>query len=94
MKIIAKVTEGRFIVEATGDELARIMGFNSSYSLKDESRLQVGRDVQVNKLYDALTVERARTDEIKNQAAALRKTADRLDSINAALDCPIVEAAS
>jgi predicted P-loop ATPase/GTPase len=92
MKVIAKVTEGRFLVEATSDELAQVMGFHSDYYIKDDiKKPRVGCEILVTKLWAALTVERGRVDEIRNQANALRKTADRLDTINAALDCPIVE---
>jgi len=92
MKVIAQTGTGRFLVEATSEELAQIMGFRSEYSIKDEHRKpRIGSEIQITKLWSALSVERERVDEIRNQANALRKTADKLDSINAALDCPIVE---
>jgi len=56
-----------------------------------DAELLIGSEIQITKLWSALSVERERVDEIRNQANALRKTADKLDSINAALDCPIVE---
>ncbi len=90
MKIIAKGSS-KFIVEADEYEIANIMGYQYPSSLPSGSKIDVGREVQVSKLWAALTIERTRVDEIRAQASALRKTADRLDSINAALDCPIVE---
>ncbi len=90
MKIIGKGGRDRFIVEASDWELANICGFSYPSQMK-ENRLEVGSEVQVTKLFEALSVERKRKEEIAGIAASLRKAADRVDSINAALDCPIVE---
>lgn len=91
MKIIATVDRDKFIVEASEYELCNIMGFGYPSEVKDGNRPVVGREVRVSKLYSALSVERNRRAEIAKLAADLRKTADRVDSINEALDCPIVE---
>lgn len=93
MKIIAKAHRDCFIVEASEDELANIAGFAFVHQMKDQNRLEVGRELRVTKLFSALAVERSRRAEIEAMANSLRKAADRIDSINAALDCPIVEPA-
>ncbi len=91
MKILAKADGSKYIVEADEYEIAQIMGYSYPSSLPSGHRIEVGKVVPVTKLFEALSVERKRQDEIKSMAAQLRKVADRVDSINAALDCPIVE---
>lgn len=92
MKIIAKVSDGRFLVEATSTELAQVMGFNSTYELKErDNTFHVGRDVQVSQLWSALAVTRGRQKEVAELAERMRKLADRVDSVNKALAAPIVE---
>lgn len=91
MKIIAKAERDRYIVEASDWELANVMGYTYPSSIPSGHKIEVGKEIAVTKLFEALSVERKRQEEIKSLAAQLRKTADRVDSINAALDCPIVE---
>ena len=91
MKIIAKVNDSRFLVEAEADELAQVMGFSGYYYLKDGNKLAVGKVVNVSPLYRALEVSRGRKAEIAALAEQLRKTAGRVDTINQALAEPIVE---
>lgn len=91
MKIIGKAASNRFIVEMTEYEIANVAGFDYPSEMKDRNKPDVGSEVQVSKLFAALSVERKRRAEIEGLAASLRKVADRVDSINAALDCPIVE---
>lgn len=94
MKIIATTTSNGFLIEATSDELAQIMGFGSHYSLKEGNKLEINKVIQVTPLWRALTVSRERKAEITALAIQLRKTADRVDTINQALAEPIVEVKS
>lgn len=91
MKIIGTMGNDRFLVEATGDDLARVMGFANTYGLKDGDKLGVGKEIKVSLLYQALQVSRARKDEIAELANKLRAAAARVDSINSNLAAPIVE---
>lgn len=94
MKIIGKTGSSGFIAEISEYEIAMVMGYGYPTSIPNGHKPDVGSNIDVSKLYSALSVERGRQDEIKSLAASLRKVADRVDSINAALDCPIVEAKS
>ena len=92
MKIIATISTGVLLIEASSDELAKIMGFAGESYLKDRGReLTVGREIKVASLYRALEVSRGRKTEIATLAEQLRKAAGRVDSINQALAEPIVE---
>ena len=91
MKIIAQANTDRFIVEADGSELAQVMGFSGTYSLKDGDKLAVGKEIKVSPLWRALEVSRGRKAEIADLANKLRTAAGRVDSINQALVEPIVE---
>lgn len=94
MKIIASISSNRFLVDASADELAQIMGFNSAYSLKDPNKPDIGKEIKVSPLFRALEVSRERKAEIASLADQLRKAAGRVDSINQALAEPIVEVKS
>lgn len=91
MKIIGTVGSDLFLVEASSNDLAQLMGFASAYNLKDGDKLAVGKKIEVSPLYQALQVSRARKDEIAELANKLRAVAGRVDSINQALAAPIVE---
>lgn len=91
MKIIATTSSG-FIVEATGDELAKVMGYAGSYHIKDGNKEpRLGREIPVSPLWEALAVSRTRKEELASLANALRKVAGRVDTINQTLASPIVE---
>lgn len=92
MKIIASIDGSRFLVEATETELARIMGYGYTSTAREKGhKIEVGREVPVNPLWEALEVTRGRVTEVASLANSLRKTADRVDAINATLKSPIVE---
>lgn len=86
MNIIAKAKDG-FVLVATDDEIARIAGFRSAYSMSKKP--EVGQSVDVNGLFDALIFERSRPDALSDTAMRLRTEADRIDKINATLHCAI-----
>jgi len=91
MKIIGTIGSDRFLVEATGNDLAQVMGFHSTYGLKDADKLAVGKEIKVSPLYQALQASRERKGELAELANKLRSAAGRVDSINQALAAPIVE---
>lgn len=91
MKIIGKTGSSGFIVTASLEELCQIMGFYQSYGMKEAEKPDVGKDIKVSDLYQALSVSRARKEEITKLANELRKAAGRVDTINQALAAPIVE---
>jgi hypothetical protein len=91
MKIIGKNSSDGFIVLANREELCQVMGFYSSYGMKEADKPDIGKEIKVSDLYQALSVSRERRDEISKLANQLRTVAGRVDSINQALASPIVE---
>jgi HAMP domain-containing protein len=90
VKIIAAVNAYTFLVEANVEELVRIAGRNSSYGMPADEKPAVGKTIEVNDLWNALTVSVSRRDDIAKLAESLRKEAGRIDTINQALANPIV----
>lgn len=89
MKIIGKGNGSDFIVLASERELANIAGYH--YQFPSGQRLDAGVEIDVSKLWQALSIERTRPDEVAKLAKSLRDVADKIDKINTALDCPIIE---
>jgi hypothetical protein len=93
VKIIGKSTTDRFIVEATEYELANIAGYDYPSQAKEKRAVnfEVGSDVKVSALWQALSVSRKRHAQIAAIAKDMRAAADQVDSINATLATPILE---
>lgn len=81
MKIIAKITDSQFLIEASSDEIAKIFGYQSSYYLDDkEKKIRVGATIDVAGIYENLqnfkTVVKFNANIVKqyeNQIAELKK---------------------
>ena len=92
MKIVAKVNENEVLVQATKNELANIIGHGSTYDLKDRGGEFIpGACINVSPLWEALSISRARKDDIAKLAKDLRTVAGKVDTINQALASPIIE---
>ena len=92
MKIIGSINNNEFIITATHTEVAKIIGYDSTYSLRDKKiELSIGMDVQVSPLWEALSVSRTRKADLEKMSAELRRVAGRVDTINQAIASPIVE---
>ena len=91
MKVIGKVNSSTFLVQASEDDLAKIMGFRHSSYVPAADKPEVGRELQVSELWDVLNITRERHEEIKKMAASLRGEATRLDKVNNTLAKPIIE---
>ena len=91
VKIIAKVSDTRWLVEANNYELANVMGFGYPIELKGNNELIVGREITLSKLWEALSITRGRKKDVAAIAESLRKLAGRIDSINQTLAAPIIE---
>lgn len=78
MKIIANTSSG-YLLEATKEELALIMGFRNSYSTGfNNDMLHIGTDIEIDKI-----------DKVSRFVRNLDK--DRLQSIKKDLTCTIEE---
>lgn len=92
MKIVATISDDRFLVEATKSELSSIAGFQYvNEAEKAGYKFPIGCQFNVSELWAALAVSRSRKTEIAAMAESLRKVAGRIDGINQALAAPIVE---
>ena len=89
MKIIAKAANNTYLAEVSDYELLRIMGFR--YESETKKKLEIGAEIPVSRLYDALTIERERPEELNKLARSLRAIADKVESVNNLLSSPIVE---
>lgn len=90
MKIIGKTEEG-FMLSATEDELAKLLGLSSAYSIEDRSRVLVpGKKIAVADLYKRLERLGRLPAELTAAQKALRGIADALEIVEPLL----VEAAS
>ena len=90
MKILARVSESRLIVEIGTHEIANILGYNYESEIKARGALNVGNEINVSVLFKALNASRDRKDELARMANGLRDAAKKIDSINAALEEPIL----
>ena len=78
MKIIAIVEkEKRYLVEATGDEIAALHGTYMSY----RQELQVGHEFNVTDIYNALKALGAYPDVVETMLKGLLDTAGRVSKL-------------
>jgi hypothetical protein len=88
MKIIGK-TENGFVLIASADEVANLIGYHSKYSdAKAVRDLDVGSEIRVAEMYRHLSRLGHAKQEISDMAAKLRAAADLIT----ALPDPIVGA--
>lgn len=102
MKVIAHMSGSRLLVEATGDELAHLIGLSGTYAAGSAGRMTydlhdphkvfpIGMSIDINKLWQIIEHERARPVSIANTAKQLHALADMLESVNQALPTPGVD---
>lgn len=72
MKIIGKTDNG-FILEASKDEVANLLGEYSAYSLKNEvsEKLKVGASIRIAKMYERITNLDCKNKNVKAAITAL-----------------------
>lgn len=84
MKILGE-GNGNFIIEASKDEVARLIGWYSAYS-GEAARPKVGTEIKVNEMYDQLS----RIKDIKRNTKAIADAAQGLlDAVR--VKSPIIE---
>ena len=73
MKIIAK-TENGFLLEASKDEVANLLGEYSHYHLKADvqEKLKIGATIRINKMYERITNLDHKNKNVKAAITALR----------------------
>jgi hypothetical protein len=80
MKIIGKTQEG-FILDASRDELANLLGFYGNYASGCPD-WKLGMDIQVSKLYERIHTMRKSEASLADCAKSLRNLADLLEPID------------
>lgn len=84
MKIAAKISDSRVLVEMSSDELARIIGYSSDYTLKkaDSNALSVGKEYDIDERFsninDLASLPKTITD-LKKQLDNAMKTMERAE---------------
>ncbi len=54
MQIIAVESKDVLLVRVKKNELANVMGYDSVYGVKDEKAFDVGTEIKVHEIYDAI----------------------------------------
>lgn len=85
MIVIGK-TENGYILEASRGEVAHLIGYYSEYD--KESRVNVGDEIQVNKMFNQLYELKDNAPELNKVVKTLRNLADLLEPV-----CPVIEKA-
>jgi hypothetical protein len=84
MKVIGK-TENGYIIEASRDDVANLVGYNSQYSTGYKS-LSVGDEILVSKMFRQLYDLEHHQPELQKVVNTLRGMADLLGPV-----CPVIE---
>jgi len=91
MKIIGHLNSG-FILEATDEEIARILGYADYYHLKRERNpLIQGEVVEIAKAWELMSLMRRTAPRLRDAADVIRENYDRLFNLADRLDSLLVE---
>jgi hypothetical protein len=85
VKIIGK-SESGYILEASNDEVANLVGYYSIYD-KDYKRPNCGDNIQISSMYKQLYNLKNNEPKLKDTVKILRGLADSLEPV-----CPLIEA--
>jgi hypothetical protein len=87
MRIIGKTEEG-YILDASTNEIANLIGYYSDYDMRDSNKkLAVGDIIQISAMYKQLHNLKNNEPKLKETVKMLRGLADSLEPT-----CPIIEA--
>jgi hypothetical protein len=84
VKVIGNTKDG-YILEASENEVANLIGYSSHWSDKFK-RPSVGDDIQINKMYRQLYDLEHNQPELRKVIDTLRGLADMLEPV-----CPVIE---
>lgn len=84
MKIIGESREG-YIIEASKDEVANLIGYYSKYD--DKFKISVGDKINISGMYQQLYNLKNNQPRLKEIVKTLRNLADLLEPV-----CPVIEA--
>lgn len=79
MKVIGKTDHG-VLLEASRDELARLVGYFSGFQMdRSGQRIGIGDEIQISKMYDQLYDIGRKTKELAEAAKLLRSAASLVE---------------
>lgn len=76
MKIVAKMDDNKVLCTVSGDEIARLRGFNGLYDHKFDTsvELNIGNEIDLKTAFDTLdTLRNFDTKQIKNLHSVIKK---------------------
>lgn len=82
MKIIAHSGSDKVFIEASRDEVARLVGFYSAYDEKFRAAMKdlpVGTEIKISEMYDRLGQQNYNTEKMLSTARELRGMAESLE---------------
>ena len=82
MKIVAKISNDRILVEMTKDEFAMICGFTYDirYTLETKNNIDIGLEDNVSEMFSFVNYMEDSGDKIAQTQATLRAVADMLST--------------
>jgi hypothetical protein len=88
LNIIGKTEDG-YILDASNNEVANLIGYHSDYHMRAETKktISVGDNIQISVMYQQLYNLKNNEPKLKDTVKMLRGLADSLEPV-----CPIIEA--
>lgn len=80
MRIIAKVSEEKFLIECSHDEVANLVGYNYASSMP--KKIEVGNSFQIREAYQQLQSLSKVKKTVKDIKKTILEVANGLDVIN------------
>lgn len=88
MKIIGRTKEG-YIIDASTDEIANLVGYYGKYSLDKKVQLSIGDQINISQMYKQLYNLSRKHEEIKNAKEKLAECIKYMDEIEPVIDVKI-----
>lgn len=85
MKIIGRTKEG-YILDASSDEIANLVGYYGKYFLEKKVHLNIGDEINISQMYKQLYDLSRKHEEIENAKEKLSECIKYMDEI-----APVIE---
>lgn len=90
MKIIGKTKEG-YILDASEDEIANLIGYYCKYSLDKKVQLSIGDQINISQMYKQLYDLSRKHEEIENAKEKLAECIKYMDEIEPVISIKVNE---
>ena len=88
MKIIGRTKEG-YILDASADEIANLVGYYGKYSLDKKVQLNIGDEINISQMYKQLYNLSRKHEEIESAKEKLAECIKYMDEIEPVIDIKI-----